>query len=52
MILDRVWGMDYEGDFRTVDTIVKQLRRKLGSYSGYIASVYGIGYRYEVIQDE
>ena len=47
-ILDKVWGMDYYGDFRTVDTIVKQLRKKLGRYSVYISSVYGVGYRYEV----
>lgn len=47
-ILDKVWGMDYYGDNRTVDTIVKQLRKKLGRYSGYISSVYGVGYRYEV----
>lgn len=48
MILDKVWGIDYFGDFRTVDTIVKQLRKKLGKYSCYISSVYGVGYCYEV----
>ena len=47
-ILDRVWGDSYFGDLRTVDTIVKQLRKKLGDFSGYIVSVYGIGYKFEV----
>ena len=43
-ILDAVWGFDDNGDMRTVDTIVKQLRKKLGSECTYIHSVYGIGY--------
>ncbi len=43
-ILDAVWGYDYVGDIRTVDTMVKQLRRKLGEECGYIRSVYGAGY--------
>ena len=47
-ILDRVWGMDYYGDFRTVDTIIKQLRKKLGDKHPYIKSVYGVGYYFEV----
>ncbi len=51
MILDRVWGMDYFGDFRTVDTIIKQLRKKLGEHSDYIKSVYGVGYFFEVNDD-
>lgn len=47
-ILDRVWGQSYFGDLRTVDTIIKQLRKKLGKYSDYIVSVYGVGYKFEV----
>ncbi len=47
-ILDRVWGDDYYGDLRTVDTIVKQLRKKLDGHSDYIVSVYGVGYKFEV----
>ena len=43
-ILDAVWGYDYVGDIRTVDTLVKQLRRKLTDECTYIKSVYGIGY--------
>ncbi len=47
-ILDRVWGNNYFGDLRTVDTIIKQLRKKLLGHSDYIVSVYGIGYKFEV----
>ncbi len=43
-ILDAVWGYDYVGDIRTVDTLVKQLRRKLTDECTYIRSVYGAGY--------
>ncbi|MCM1159735.1 MAG: response regulator transcription factor [Roseburia sp.] len=42
-ILDAVWGYQYEGDIRTVDTLVKQLRKKLKD-GNYIRSIYGIGY--------
>lgn len=51
-ILDRVWGDEYFGDLRTVDTIVKQLRKKLGRYDSYIVSVYGIGYKFEVTNEK
>jgi len=51
-ILDRVWGNSYFGDLRTVDTIVKQLRKKLNGHSNYIVSVYGIGYKFEVNDEE
>ncbi len=47
-ILDGVWGNSYFGDLRTVDTIVKQLRKKLNGHNNYIVSVYGIGYKFEV----
>ena len=47
-ILDAVWGFDYEGDIRTVDTLVKQLRRKMTDQAPYIQSIYGVGYRFEV----
>ncbi len=51
-ILDRVWGSSYFGDLRTVDTIIKQLRKKLGNHSNYIVSVYGVGYKFEVCYEE
>ena len=43
-ILDAVWEYDYTGDVRTIDTLVKQLRKKLGEKCNYIRTVYGIGY--------
>ncbi|MGM0508641.1 MAG: response regulator transcription factor [Fusobacteriota bacterium] len=45
-ILNKVWGYNYFGDFRTVDTHIKRLRKKLGF--DYIKTVRGIGYRFEV----
>lgn len=50
--LDEVWGIDYNGTDRSVDTIVKQIRLKLGKYGNYIDTIYGIGYRFEVKDDE
>ncbi len=43
-ILNGVWGYDYDGDPRTVDTLVKQLRKKLADECPYLHSVYGVGY--------
>ncbi len=50
--LDEIWGIDYSGTDRSVDTIVKQIRLKLGKYGKYIDTIYGIGYRFEVKADE
>lgn len=50
-ILDRIWGYDYDGDVRTIDTMVKQLRKKIGN-PAYIRTVYGIGYCFEGEQRE
>lgn len=47
-ILDNVWGIDYYGDLRTVDTNIKRLREKLGEKSNYIITVRGSGYKFEV----
>jgi len=47
MILDRVWGYDYFGDDRTVDTHVKRLRKKLDIAGKQIVTVRGAGYRFE-----
>ncbi len=52
MILDAVWGYDYDGDIRTVDTLVKQLRKKLTEECSYIHSVYGVGYYFEEASNE
>lgn len=47
-ILNRIWGVDYYGDDRSVDTIVKRLRKKLLGEGDLIATVRGVGYRFEV----
>ncbi|MCT4564780.1 MAG: response regulator transcription factor [Maledivibacter sp.] len=47
-LLNQVWGYDFVGDLRTVDTHVKQLREKLGIYKKYIHTVWGTGYRLKV----
>lgn len=47
-ILNSVWGYDYFGDLRTVDTHVQRLRIKLGDKSRLIQTVRGVGYRFEV----
>lgn len=46
-ILTRIWGEDYFGDGRTVDTHVKMLRSHLGTAGDYIKTVHGIGYKFE-----
>lgn len=48
ILLDNIWGYDYEGDYRTVDTSIKRLREKLGKYSSYIVTVRGMGYKFYV----
>lgn len=46
-LLSEIWGYDYYGDDRTIDTHIKLLRRSLGPYSNYIVTLRGIGYRFE-----
>ncbi|MBO4770510.1 MAG: response regulator transcription factor [Clostridia bacterium] len=46
-ILSAVWGYDFYGDDRTLDTHVKLLRKSLGPYAKYIVTVRGVGYRFE-----
>ncbi len=48
-LLNNVWGYTYDGDERTVDTHIKQLRSKLKS-GGYIKTVYKVGYKFEVTE--
>ena len=45
-LLNHVWGYDFFGDARTVDTHVKSLREKLGAYRDRIVTVWGTGYRF------
>ncbi len=45
-LLERLWGDDYEGFDRTVDTHIMRLRKKLGPLGEKIATVWGVGYRF------
>ena len=46
-LISEVWGYDFYGDVRTLDTHIKLLRRSLGKYSEYIVTLRGVGYRFE-----
>ncbi len=46
-ILNSVWGYEFIGDDRTVDTHVKMLRESLGAYRRFIVTVWGTGYKFE-----
>ncbi|MCA1062856.1 response regulator transcription factor (plasmid) [Cytobacillus spongiae] len=46
-LLDQVWGRDYEGSDRTVDTHIKTLRLKLKNFGHLIVTVWGLGYKFE-----
>jgi DNA-binding response OmpR family regulator len=48
LILNKVWGYDYFGDGRVLDTNIKTLRKKLGTESQVIKTVIGKGYKFEV----
>lgn len=49
MLITNVWGYDFYGDDRTLDTHIKLLRKSLGQYSKFIVTLRGVGYRFEVI---
>jgi len=46
-LLSDVWGYDFFGDDRTLDTHIKILRKSLGKYSDFIVTIRGMGYRFE-----
>lgn len=51
-LLDSVWGYDYYGDPRTVDTHIKRLRNKLPDQKGWsIETIRGVGYKFEVLDE-
>lgn len=53
-LLDKIWGIDYFGDPRTVDTHIKRIRAKLelnGQYPWDIKTIWGMGYKFEVQND-
>jgi len=47
-LLSKIWGYDFYGDDRTVDTHIKMLRNNLGKYRDLIVTVRGMGYKFEV----
>lgn len=46
-LISNVWGYDFYGDDRTLDTHIKLLRKSLGPYSKFIVTLRGVGYRFE-----
>ena len=46
-LLSKIWGYDFFGDDRTVDTHIKMLRNSLGEYRNLIVTVRSLGYKYE-----
>jgi DNA-binding response OmpR family regulator len=53
-LLDSIWGLDYFGDFRTVDTHIKRIRAKMNlseQYNWDIKTIWGVGYKFEVKND-
>jgi len=47
-LLEAVWGYDFFGDDRTIDTHIKMLRNNLGDYRKFIVTLRGMGYKFEV----
>jgi len=47
-LLDKVWGYEFGGDYRTVDTHVKMLRESLGEYRSLVVTAWGVGYKFEM----
>ena len=46
-LISNVWGYDFYGDDRTLDTHIKLLRKSLGPYTKFIVTIRGVGYRFE-----
>jgi two-component system response regulator ResD len=46
-LLSSIWGYDFYGDDRTIDTHIKTLRNSLGKYRNFIITVRGMGYKFE-----
>lgn len=47
-LLEEVWGYDFFGDDRTIDTHIKMLRNNLGPYRKFIVTLRGMGYKFQV----
>lgn len=50
-LLSKIWGYDFFGDDRTIDTHIKMLRNKLGKYRDLIKTVRSVGYKFEIKED-
>jgi two-component system response regulator ResD len=48
-LLNNIWGYDYAGDSRTVDTHIKMLRQTLGIYRRFVVTARGMGYKFEIL---
>ncbi len=46
-ILDKIWGYEYDGNERTIDTHIKMLRHSIGDYGEYIRTIRGTGYSFD-----
>jgi len=46
-LLEKIWGMDFVGETRTVDVHIGTLRTKLGEFGNRIETIRGVGYRFE-----
>lgn len=49
-LLNEIWGFDFYGDDRTVDTHIKMLRSSLGPYREFIVTLRGLGYKFECVE--
>lgn len=47
-LLNKIWGYDFYGDDRTIDTHIKMLRNNLGKYKNTIVTIRGMGYKFEI----
>lgn len=47
-LLNKIWGYDFYGDYRTIDTHIKMLRNNLKQYRNLIVTVRGMGYKFEI----
>ena len=46
-LLEKIWGYDYYGDDRTLDTHMKSLRKKIAGYADNIVTIRRVGYRFD-----
>ena len=51
-LITDVWGYDFYGDDRTLDTHIKLLRKSLGEYSSFIVTLRGMGYRFDAPKEK